>query len=62
MGSVILLGFAIFLILEGLMPLLLPSAWKEAVRKMAELNDGQLRFVGLAMLTCGALLLLFVSM
>jgi uncharacterized protein YjeT (DUF2065 family) len=44
------------LILEGLMPLLLPQAWRDTFKRMVELKDGQLRFVGLMSIVAGLLL------
>jgi len=44
------------LILEGLMPLLLPKAWRDTFKRMVELKDGQLRFVGLMSIVAGLLL------
>lgn len=48
---------ALWLILEGLMPFLLPAAWREAAHALLRLNDGQLRFIGLVLLLAGAILL-----
>lgn len=48
------------LVLEGLLPLLAPKAWRQAFQRMLELKDGQLRFVGLVSMT-GGLLLMFLS-
>lgn len=48
------------LILEGLMPLLVPQAWRDAFKRMIELKDGQLRFVGL-MSMVGGLVLIYLS-
>ncbi len=41
------------LILEGLLPFLAPSLWRETFRKVTELSDGQLRFVGLLSICVG---------
>jgi hypothetical protein len=54
-----LLALGLVLLLEGLMPLLLPGSWRNAVQQMAALRDGQLRFVGLMLVLAG---LLFVSL
>ena len=54
-----LLALGLVLLLEGLMPLLLPGGWRNAVQQMAALRDGQLRFVGLMLVLAG---LLFVSL
>lgn len=50
-------ALALVLILEGLMPLVSPSAWREAMRRIGELRDGQIRFMGLAATVSGLLLL-----
>ncbi len=44
------------LVLEGLLPLLLPQAWRDTFRRMIELKDGQLRFVGLMSIVIGLIL------
>ena len=54
-----LLALGLVLLLEGLMPLLLPGGWLNVVQQMAALRDGQLRFVGLMLVLAG---LLFVSL
>jgi uncharacterized protein len=45
------------LVLEGLLPLLNPSAWRATFARLLQLTDGQLRFVGLLSLALGLLLL-----
>lgn len=45
------------LVLEGLMPLLLPQAWRESFKRMIALKDGQLRFIGLMSIVGGLLLM-----
>jgi uncharacterized protein YjeT (DUF2065 family) len=49
---------ALVLVLEGLLPLLAPRAWREAFRRLTELSDGQLRFVGLISIVIGIMVLL----
>lgn len=60
MGETFLAALALVLILEGVLPLFAPRAWREAFTKMLELSDGQLRFVGLMSFGIG-MLLLFLS-
>ena len=51
---------ALVLVLEGLLPLLAPRLWRDTFRRITELSDGQLRFVGLTSLLAGtAVLLIF---
>lgn len=46
------------LVFEGLLPLLLPRAWRDTFKRMIELKDGQLRFVGLMSAAVGLVLIL----
>lgn len=46
------------LVFEGLMPLLAPRQWRDAVSRIAALRDGQIRFVGLIAVGAGIGLLL----
>jgi len=43
------------LVLEGILPFAAPQMWREAFRKLVELSDGQLRFVGLISIALGAI-------
>jgi uncharacterized protein YjeT (DUF2065 family) len=49
---------ALVLVLEGLMPFLAPRIWRDAFRRLIELSDGQLRFVGLISIGIGLVLLM----
>lgn len=42
------------------MPFIAPQAWRETFKRMIALKDGQLRFVGLASII-GGILLLFLN-
>jgi uncharacterized protein len=48
---------ALVLVLEGLMPLLAPRVWRDAFRRVTELSDGQLRFIGMASMLIGGVIL-----
>jgi hypothetical protein len=52
-----LLGLAMMLVIEGLLPFLFPDLWRETFKKMVTLTDGQLRFVGITSMLSGLLLL-----
>jgi len=60
-GKYLLTALALMLIIEGLLPVLAPGLWRETFRRITEMSDGQVRFVGLASMTLGILLLLFVA-
>jgi len=48
---------ALVLVLEGLLPLVAPRAWRDAFRRITDLSDGQLRFIGLISIVTGIILL-----
>jgi uncharacterized protein YjeT (DUF2065 family) len=48
---------ALVLVLEGVLPLVAPRAWRNAFRRLTELTDGQLRFIGLLSVAIGVLTL-----
>jgi uncharacterized protein YjeT (DUF2065 family) len=48
---------ALVLVLEGLLPLVAPRAWRDAFRRLTDLSDGQLRFIGLISIIVGIVLL-----
>jgi uncharacterized protein len=60
MIDVLLAAFALMLIIEGVMPFLVPSLWRETFRRLTEMSDGQIRFIGLASMLAGLLLLYLV--
>jgi uncharacterized protein len=58
-ANTLLMAVALMLVVEGILPFLLPSVWRDAFRKLTEMSDGQIRFVGLTSMLAGLLLLLF---
>ncbi|MGA9666931.1 MAG: DUF2065 domain-containing protein [Gallionella sp.] len=56
-----LLGLAMMLVIEGLLPFLLPELWRETFRKLVTLTEGQLRFIGLTSMLSGLLLLYLIK-
>ena len=57
MLNILLLAFALMLVIEGLLPFLAPRVWRETFRRVTELSDGQIRFVGLSSMLVGVVLL-----
>ena len=49
------------LILEGMLPFVAPRVWREGFRRLTELTDGQLRFVGVVSIGIGLLGLYLLS-
>lgn len=56
-GSTWLAALGLALIIEGLLPFIAPSAWRQAFTQLMQMADGQLRFFGLLALGGGLLLL-----
>ena len=50
MGTTLLLALALMLILEGVLPFLAPNLWRDTFRRITQMSDGQIRFVGLLLL------------
>ena len=59
LGDVLLPALALMLVLEGVLPFLAPAAWRDTFTRMTQLNDGQLRFMGLLSMLGGLMLLLW---
>lgn len=57
METNLLLAVALMLVIEGLLPFLAPGTWREAFRRLTQMSDGQIRFVGLSSMLAGLLLL-----
>jgi uncharacterized protein len=59
MATTFLMALALMLILEGVLPFLAPNLWRDTFRKITQMTDGQIRFVGLSSMIVGLLLLLW---
>src|SRR3977135_2584947 len=60
MGTTFIMAFALMLIIEGVLPFLLPTLWRDTFRRITEFTDGQIRFFGLSSMLVGLLILFFV--
>ena len=59
MGTTLLMAVALMLIIEGVLPFLSPSLWRDTFRRITQMSDGQIRFVGLSSMLTGLLPLLW---
>lgn len=59
-GTTLLMAFALMLILEGALPFLAPNLWRDTFKRITQMNDGQIRFVGLSSMIVGLLILWWV--
>jgi uncharacterized protein len=53
----LLAAFALYLIIEGVLPFVSPQGWKQALEQMIKLEDRQMRIFGLASMLAGLVLL-----
>jgi hypothetical protein len=61
LGEIFLPALALMLVMEGVLPFLAPAAWREAFSRMIQFTDGQLRFMGLASMLAGLIILLLTQ-
>jgi len=61
MSTAVWIAVALLLLLEGLPLLVAPARWREVVKRISGLADGQLRFFGLLMVLAGVGLLFFTG-
>jgi len=54
------MAFALMLVIEGVLPFLVPSLWREAFKRITQFSDGQIRFFGLSSMLLGLIVLYFV--
>jgi uncharacterized protein YjeT (DUF2065 family) len=56
--TTLLLALGLMLVIEGLLPFVAPRLWRNTFRRVTELGDGQLRFVGLTSIIIGLTVIL----
>jgi len=61
MWDTLLIAFALMLVLEGILPFLLPGIWRDTFKKLTETGDNQVRFIGLTSMLLGIGLLYLVK-
>ena len=60
MSDFLIGAVALMLVVEGLLPFLSPSTWREVFERATRMSDGQIRFLGLSSMLVGLLLLVVV--
>lgn len=53
----LLAALALMLVIEGVLPFVSPSLWRETFRRLVAMSDGQIRFIGLTSMIVGLILL-----
>ena len=55
------LALALVLVIEGIFPFVSPGGWRRMFQQILQLQDGQVRFFGLASILAGLLLFWLLS-
>jgi len=55
--NTLLAALAMMFVIEGVLPFVAPRVWRETFRRVIEMSDGQIRFIGLGSMLSGVLLL-----
>jgi hypothetical protein len=61
MAATLFLAFALMLVVEGILPFLSPGSWRQTMLRVAQMTDGQLRFLGLTSMLVGLLAIFFLT-
>jgi uncharacterized protein YjeT (DUF2065 family) len=54
-------AIALVLIIEGIIPFLSPSVWRDIFERLVKMSDGQIRFFGLSSMLVGLIILILLS-
>lgn len=54
-------AIALVLIIEGIVPFLSPSVWRDTFERLIKMSDGQIRFFGLSSMLMGLIILILLS-
>lgn len=57
MADVFWLALALVLVIEGLLPMINPGAWRRVFEQILQLGDAQVRLAGMVSILCGLLLI-----
>lgn len=60
-STVLWAALALMLVFEGLFPFLSPGGWRRTFERLVAMQDGQIRFFGLASILIGLILLWLVT-
>jgi uncharacterized protein YjeT (DUF2065 family) len=60
LSEALLAALSLMLVVEGLLPFLSPTVWRQLFTRMLAMSDGQIRFVGLTSMVIGLLSLVLI--
>lgn len=56
-----LAAIGLLMVVEGILPFVAPAAWRDGLRRVLALRNGQLRFIGAASMLGGVFLLMLLN-
>ncbi len=59
--QLLLIGFSLMLIIEGIVPFLYPGRWRRLVQQLATISNGALRITGLISMLLGLCMLYMIN-
>jgi uncharacterized protein YjeT (DUF2065 family) len=57
----LLIAFCLLLVLEGMLPFLLPAHWRKMLLSVSQFSDRSIRLAGLSSMLLGVLLLYWIN-
>jgi uncharacterized protein len=60
-GNSLWQALALLLVIEGLLPLISPTAWRRMFEQLLQLRSGQIHFFGLCSILAGLLVLVLLA-
>lgn len=61
MSDSLLLALGLMLLIEGVVPFIAPDAWRQTFARLIQLQDGQIRFIGLTAMVVGLILIVVLT-
>lgn len=61
MSDSLLLALGLMLLIEGVVPFISPGAWRQTFARLIQLQDGQIRFIGLTAMVVGLILIIVLT-
>jgi uncharacterized protein len=61
MTSTLLVAFGLMLVFEGILPFVAPVTWRDTFRRLVDLSNGQIRFIGLCSMAIGLIVIMVLQ-
>jgi len=61
MSQNLIIAFCLMLIIEGMIPFIAPALWRSLLLTLKDMDDNQIRMLGLVLMISGTALLLIIN-